>query len=297
MEVDGVMLNATLNIISCGLIFSRVGLGVFLSNRVLRVIDLTCEASFALGGCIYGALLMGGAIHPSIALLIAAVLGYVAGLMTATLIPCVKQNFILASLLSVSVINSFLCKILHGESRSLAVKYSMCDTETANFISILIISGLCLFIFYRLLISEYGLAMRARGDGALISESLGINSTQVMKHGLGISNMICAFAGALLTQLSGRFSAEMGSGCLIFGIVAALLGERLFDTKGFRCAVTGVFIAAVIYQIVLKCLTLQDFYGLGEEYQGVILAATLVFLHEIKENVSNNNNDAVSIVT
>lgn len=291
------MLDATLNIISCGLIFSLVGLGIFLSNRVLRVIDLTCESSFALGGCMYGTLVMTGA-HPIVALLISAILGYVAGLMTATLAPLMKQNIIIASILSVSVIDSFLCKILQGESKQIMVQDILHQmSETQNFITILVISGLCLLIFYKMLTSEYGLAMRARGDGILVSESLGIPSSQPMRQGLALENLMCALAGALLVQLSGKFSSGMGSGCLIFGIVASILGERLFDAKGFRCAIIGAFVAAAIYQIVLKCLMIQNVYGLGEEYRGVILAATLFFVFEVKENASNNNDNAAPITT
>lgn len=292
------MLETTLNIISCGLIFSLVGLGIFLSNRVLRVIDLTCESSFALGGCMYGTLVMTGA-HPIVALLISSVLGYVAGLMTATLVPLMKQNVVIASILSVSIINSFLCKILQGESKQIIMQQDVLHqmSESQNFVAILMISGLCLMIFYKLLTSEYGLAMRARGDGILVSESLGIPSSQPMRQGLALENLMCALAGALLVQLSGSFSSGMGNGCLIFGIAASILGERLFDTKGFKCAIVGAFVAAVIYQIVLKCLMIQNVYGLGEEYRGVILAATLFFVFEVKENTSNNNDNAAPITT
>ena len=47
-------------VLAFGLAFALVGLGIFLSNRIYKLVDLTCESSFALGGCVYGSMVLAG---------------------------------------------------------------------------------------------------------------------------------------------------------------------------------------------------------------------------------------------
>ena len=51
------------SVFSSAFAFVLVGLSVYLSAHVLKLTDVTCEASVGIGGCCYGALVLSG-LHP-----------------------------------------------------------------------------------------------------------------------------------------------------------------------------------------------------------------------------------------
>ena len=77
------MVDSAFTICSLAMAFVLVGLNVYLSMKILNVADLTCDGSVAVGGCLYGALVIGG-ISPVIAFLIAVFCGFAAGMVTAS---------------------------------------------------------------------------------------------------------------------------------------------------------------------------------------------------------------------
>ena len=75
---------AFLGAIEIGLVFGLVGLGVFLSFRVLNFPDLTVDGSFPLGAAVSAALIVCG-LDPYSATMVAIACGCLAGLVTAFL--------------------------------------------------------------------------------------------------------------------------------------------------------------------------------------------------------------------
>src|SRR5262245_65548552 len=73
-----------LGAIEIGLVFGLVGLGVFLSFRVLNFPDLTVDGSFPLGAAVCATLIVHG-VNPWLATLAAIFAGAIAGLVTALL--------------------------------------------------------------------------------------------------------------------------------------------------------------------------------------------------------------------
>ena len=269
-------------VLAFGLAFSLVGLGIFLSNKVFKLIDLTCESSFALGACIYGSMVLAG-VNPMMAIIASMLLGYIAGAVTASFISYVKLDAIVASLLTIGALQSLLTKLVEiRRVNSLSILGNL--SPISNFILVLIIVCVVLFLFYRLMISEYGLSMRIYGDGEIITESMGVNGIRVLSFGLGLENMMCALSGALVAQMTGEFSVNMGSGCIIFGISAIIFGSKLFNSTNIKTAVIGTFVGAVCYQAVLRLIMARDLIGVGEEYEDVLMAITLIMLVALKRS-------------
>jgi putative ABC transport system permease protein len=120
--------------------------------------------------------------------------------------------------------------------------------------------------------------MKVFGCGRIISESLGISSSRMLYVGLGIGNALSALAGALITQISGTFSANMGNGSLVFGLAAVIIGEKIVEPKTTRRAIIGCFIGALIYKVMVEVATFGGTQTLGSEYNNVIIALVLIFL-------------------
>ena len=179
-------------ILAFGLAFSLVGLGIFLSNKVFKLIDLTCEASFALGGCIYGVMVLAG-MNPLFAIIIAMFMGYTAGAITASFINYIKLDAIIASLLTVGGLQSLLTKLVEFK-RFVPSSVFGNLSPISNFILALVIVCPIGYLFYKLMISEYGLSMRIYGDGEIITESMGVDGMQILSCGLGLENLLFALA-------------------------------------------------------------------------------------------------------
>ena len=269
-------------ILAFGLAFSLVGLGIFLSNKVFKLIDLTCEASFALGGCIYGVMVLAG-MNPLFAIITAMFIGYMAGAITASFINYIKLDAIIASLLTVGGLQSLLTKLVEFK-RFVPSSVFGNLSPISNFILAMVIVCPVVYLFYKLMISEYGLSMRIYGDGEIITESMGVDCTQILSCGLGLENLLFALAGALVAQITGEFSVNMGSGCIIFGITAIILGGRIFSHVNIKTAIIGTFVGAICYQASLKILVSKELIGVGEEYTNVVMAVILVLLVALRRS-------------
>lgn len=269
-------------VLAFGLAFSLVGLGIFLSNKVFKLVDFTCESSFALGGCVYGSMVLAG-MNPMIAIITSMLLGYIAGAITASFVSYIKLDAIIASLLTIGGLQSLLTKLVEVRRvNSFSVFGNL--SPISNFILVLIIVCVVLFLFYRLMISEYGLSMRIYGDGEIITESMGVNGIRVLSFGLGLENLMCALAGALVAQMTGDFSVNMGSGCIIFGISAIIFGKKIFNSAGIKTAIIGAFIGSICYQAVIKVIVSKELIGVGEEYTSILMAITLIMLVALRRS-------------
>ena len=100
-----------LGAIEIGLIFGLIGIGVYLSFRVLDFPDLTVDGSFVLGGAVVITLVVEG-VNPWLATLIAMFAGSIAGLMTAWLNVRWKILHLLAGILTMICLYSVNLRIM-----------------------------------------------------------------------------------------------------------------------------------------------------------------------------------------
>ncbi|MDR1551212.1 MAG: hypothetical protein LBS14_00835 [Holosporaceae bacterium] len=280
------MLDSIISIFSFALAFTLVGLNIYLSTRVLNVTDLTCDASVAIGGCSYGALVVCG-VNPLISILISACLGIFSGFMTSCFISHIKINQVLASVITLSVLKTFILKLASvGNNvgvKELAGKSIMSPAASSAVLAVVVVATVCIFLV-KILRSEYGLAMRVYGNGEVISESLGINTNGILLIGLGIGNMLAALAGALIAQIAGTFSVNMGDGSLIFGLAAVIIGEKIIAPSNVFAAISGCFVGSLAYKLIMETANLGGASDLGSEYNNLIMGVVLVLLIAIIQN-------------
>jgi putative ABC transport system permease protein len=263
--------------------FSLLGLSMYLSTRILRVVDFTCDASVSVGGCSYAAAIIYG-INPIFALIIAAMFGLCAGFITASLSSNLKFKTTVSSILTFTMMQIFIQKAYLVGNFSINNNISSAISIYSGF-SLFVVTGilaviLC-FLFYRVVNSEYGLAMRVYSDGAIVSEALGINRSKMLAIGLSISNMLAAISGGLVVQASRSFSPNMGIGSFVFGLGAILLILKItptFDVKRsvFMCAIIA-FVYKIIIMILSRCVGSTKFGALSE-YEQIITGVVFILL-------------------
>ncbi|MDR1982473.1 MAG: hypothetical protein LBQ08_01585 [Holosporaceae bacterium] len=275
------MFDSIANVFSLSLAFTLIGLNVYLSTKVLNVIDFTCDASVTLGGCAYGALVLYG-VNPLVAILISMCLGLLAGFVTSSFITNIGVEPVLASIITLTAAQTFILKLSSFESVTSSKNGTQSALSTLSAIDSFVITLVIVFVicilFFKILNSEYGLAIRVHGNGRIISESLGINTNRVLSIGLGLGNALSAIAGALIAQISGIFNAGMGNGSLVFGLAAVIIGERMVSFKTVKGSVMGCFLGAFIYKAVMETATFGELNSIGSEYNGIIMVLVLIFL-------------------
>ena len=162
-----------------GLIFALVGLGVYLSFRILQFPDLTVDGSFPLGAAVSAVLITTGW-NPYLATACAFVAGAGAGLVTAWLNVRLKILHLLASILTMIALYSINLRIMGRPNVALLGETTVFTPLEGIGISqyvalplvlaVVVVVAKLLFDFF--LNSETGLAMRATGANARMALSL-----------------------------------------------------------------------------------------------------------------------------
>ena len=79
------ILLAILGAVGQGLLWGLMALGVYITFRLLDFADMTCDGSFALGGCVSAMLTVSMGMNPFVTLIVALISGMVAGAVTGFL--------------------------------------------------------------------------------------------------------------------------------------------------------------------------------------------------------------------
>jgi putative ABC transport system permease protein len=240
--LDGILFEA--------LPYTLVALGVVLTFRYLRLIDLTFTASFVLGPAMAGALMLNGT---PFALAILGGLGAVAVLaaVTIALMWLLELDGLLASLLtsfagfSVALLFTQGTLSLHGVPTPLdalkefdfpwvAGNIPLHPAQIGLFALLVILTKLAVD---RYLGSELGLAFRAMEDERSresLLPSIGISHWRMLLGGVVAGNVLCSVSGMLVMLKEGQVTATRGFDVFLAVIAAYLLGMVLFERRPMR---------------------------------------------------------------
>ena len=260
---------AFLGAVELGLIYGLVALGVFLSFRVLNFPDLTVDGSFPLGAAVVATAITHG-MDPWLATALAVVAGAVAGLATAILNVRFRILHLLASILTMIALYSVNLRImgrpniaLLGETTVLTPLEALpLPLLYARPLLLLLVVAVAAALLVRFLLSEVGLAMRATGVNPRMAEAQGIAVGAVTCLGMALSNGLVALAGALFAQANGVADVTLGTGTIVVGLAAVIVGETLLPRPTVVMAVLGCVVGSVLYRLIVALALEADFLGL-----------------------------------
>ncbi len=249
---------AFLGAIEIGLVFGLVALGVFLSFRVLSFPDLTVDGSFPLGAAVTATLIVNG-IDPFAATAVAMIAGALAGLLTAFLNLRFGILHLLASILTMIALYSINLRIMGKPNVAILNEPTVLSPfEGLGLINLYVkplFAGVVLSVtgalLARFLLSDYGLAMRATGANPRMARAQGVNTAETIYIGMAMSNALVALAGALFAQINGFADVTMGTGTIVVGLAAVILGEAILGTRSVTVWMVGCIAGSVIYRIAV----------------------------------------------
>lgn len=246
------MLDLFITTISQGLIFGIGALGIYLTFRILDFPDLSVDGTFTLG-CSVAAIIILKGYSPFIGIFVAFVAGSLAGMVTGLI--HIKGNIteILSGIIVMIGLYSINLRIMGKSNIHLFNSEHIFSNRGA--IEILVILTL-IAIFLKIIIDVFfklriGYVLKAIGENEKFVTALGINPNKIKVIGLMLSNGIVAVSGSLYTQYQGFSDINMGTGFIVSGLAAVVIGEIVFKKMNIIKFTTIAIIGGVAYKFIL----------------------------------------------
>lgn len=250
--------------VSQGLLWGILGLGIYLTFRILKFPDMTTEGSFPLGGAVC-VTLMNQEVNPILATILGMLSGMLAGFVTGLLYTKGKIPTILAGILVMTSCHSIMLMVMKRANLGLNEIQTLKDflpfSNDLNLLVLgliailLVISALIYFLYTRL-----GQAYIATGDNPDMAKSFGIDTDKMEMLGLIVSNGLIALSGALVSQQDGYADVSKGIGVIVIGLASIIIGEVLYST-GLTLfeRLIAIVVGSILYQFLITAVIALGF--------------------------------------
>ncbi len=270
-----------LSIISQGLVWAVLGLGIFMTFRILGFPDMTTEGSFPLGGAVAVTLITKG-VNPFLATAAAVLAGCAAGAVTGLLYTKGKIPTLLSGILVMTSCHSIMLMLMGRANLGLLGSSKIQDVlpfsgEVNDLLTGLIFVSLVIVALLFFLDTKLGQAYIATGDNPDMARSFGINTGRMELMGLVLSNGLIALAGALIAQQEGYADVSRGIGVIVVGLASLIIGEVLFQSLTLAERLITIVVGAIAYQFLIWGVIALGFNtNYLRLYSAVILAVCLM---------------------
>ena len=285
-----------------GLVYALISFGVYITYSILDFPDLGVDGTFPLGAAVTAVLLTKG-VDPWLTLPIAMLVGGLAGLFTGFIHVRLKVRNLLAGIITMTALFSINLQIAgsnltvdRGTDTIFTSAPVMALMGDASNMTRKLVVSLVLILVVKLVLDLYlrtksGLLLRAVGDNAGLVTSLAKDKGRVKILGLVIANALVALGGCVVCHEQRSFSATMGTGQLVYGLAAVIIGISLMNyysasplARGLRKrkglswlaspdGTTAVILGSILYKL---CIQLALSMGLPANMMKLITA--LLFL-------------------
>lgn len=282
--------------VELGLVFAFVAIGVYLAFRILDFPDLTVDGTFPLGAAVSAVLIVAG-YNPWLATGIAMIAGSAAGIVTAMLNVKFKILNLLASILTMIALFSVNLRVMGRPNVALLNQETMISPfyglglsdylVRPLFVGILVV--IAVFLVWRFLESNAGLAMRATGANPKMARAQGIKTGNQIYLGIALSNALVALGGALFAQTNGFADVTAGVGTIVVGLAAVIIGETLFGSRGLLIALIGCIVGSIAYRLAIQLALSSDVLGLKASdlnFVTAVLVAIALILPRLRKGAA-----------
>ncbi|WP_172503164.1 ABC transporter permease [Enterococcus faecalis] len=273
-----------------GMLWALLGLGIFMTYRILNFPDMTTEGSFPLGGAVCVTAITTG-VSPFIATLLGVGAGMLAGLVTGLLFTKGKIPIILAGILVMSGLNSVILFVMKSPNKSLLnqpkiqdvfQKMALPDYYDTIFlgISVLAVVMILLLFFFN---TSLGQDYIATGDNEEMARSIGIQTDRMKILGLVLSNGLIGLSGALIAQNDGYADVSKGTGVIVIGLASLIIGEVLFGELTFGERLMAIVVGSIIYQLLILLVIKLGFDTTYLKIFSAVILAICLMIPQLKK--------------
>ena len=268
--------NSLPGVLSLGLIWGIMAIGLYITYKILNLSDLTVDGSFCTGGAVC-IVMMASGYATWLAMLAAFGAGILAGAVTGFLHTKCKIPAILAGILTqlgLWTVNMIIMGLQQGELISTLTIPARTSKPLVSALfltkaldgskpfylypplSMGILTVVLIAVLYWFFGTERGSSLRATGANEKMARAQGINTNVDKMLGLMLANGLVALAGSLFAQYNGNAEINMGRGAIVIGLAAIIIGDVLFGKlfKNFALKLLAVSLGAIVYYVVIQAV-------------------------------------------
>ena len=280
------MLDLIISTLTQGFIYAMLSYGIYITYKILDFPDLTVDGSFPLGAAVTALLLVKG-VNPYLTLLAALAVGAAAGFVTGFIHVRLKVRDLLAGIITMTALFSVNLQIAGSNlsvARSIDTVFTAAPTMalfgSLSLIMRKLIVSIIIMLICKILLDLYfktknGFLLRAVGDNSALVTTLAKDMGRVKIIGLVLSTAMGARSGAVVCHEQRSFSAMMGTGQMVFGLAAVIIGTTLFRKMSFVKGTTAVTAGCVIYK---ACIQIAISLGLAANLLKLITAVLFLVI-------------------
>ncbi len=253
------MLDFLLSNIGQGLIYAPIVLGVYITYSILDFPDLSVDGTFPLGAAVTAVCVVSG-MHPLLAMLLAIAAGAAAGFVTGALHVYLRITNLLCGILTMTALYSVNLHIMGGKANiALSSRTMLFPADVTNPSMNLLNSvfiALAIVVVVKVLLDLYmttfaGKSLLAAGVNEQLVKTLAINTGRLKITGLMLANGLAALSGSMMAQYQRFADVGMGSGTVVIGLAAVIIGRAVFGRARFIQGSTSVIFGSIIYKLAI----------------------------------------------
>lgn len=278
-------MNVLIGIFEEGLIYAILAMGVLITYRVLDFPDLTVDSSFPLGAAVSAILTVNGW-NPVLTLVAAFFAGALAGLVTGIIHVKCKVRDLLSGIIVMTGLYSINLRIAGRANLPFFNKQTLFDNPLVDalpavlqpwskVIVVFVIVMIVKILLDLFMNTKAGFLLRAVGDNRTVVTTLACDDGFVKIEGLMIANALVALAGAVMAQKNRVFEISVGTGSMVFGLAAVIIGTNIFKNRQKINSSTASIVGSIIYK---ACVALALSMGLMPQDLKLITAALFLLI-------------------
>lgn len=279
------ILSIAAGILEQGFIFGIMALGIYITYKILDFPDLSVDGTFPLGAAVSTKLILSG-INPWLGLLAAFFAGALAGMLTGFFHVKLKIKDLLSGILTMTLLYSVNYRIVGAPNEffmgegtifsavnSLIPNMSPALKPYTALLTVFVIAVAAKYVLDWYLGTKSGFLLKSVGSNESLVITLAENPGKIKIIGLAICNGLVAIAGAIYSQRSTQFDISSGTGMLVMGLAAVIIGTTVFSKIKFLRITTGVLIGMIVYK---ACITLAISSGLKSSDMNLVVTVLFV---------------------
>lgn len=282
--------------IAQGLMWVLLAIGVYVNFNIIKFPDMTTEGSLTFGAVI-SVICINSDVNPVVALLVAAILGMVPGIITGVMATYLRIQPMLAGILTMIAMYSINLRIMGDRATISISQKSLKDyvriftgNNQYNAIVIGMVIGLGTIIIMTWFFStRLGFTIKATGSNSQMAISSAINTNKVFIISLALSNALIAVSGGLIAQFDyGAVIITMGQGSMVIGLASVMLGLNILFRKKQRFVYKLIAVGggAIIYRCIVALALLIPFFKATDlKLLTAILVVSTLYISKFQNKV------------
>jgi putative ABC transport system permease protein len=285
-------MNLWISAVGQGLLYGVLGIGLFITFRILDFPDMTVEGTFPFGAAVAVSAITHG-VSPIIATLLAMVAGMLAGLCTGLLATKGHMPLLIAGILTMTGLYSINLRVMGRANLSLLNQANLFTSKllrgmnmfTSSVVVGIVVTVIVVVLLILFLNTEIGQGFIAAGDNRVMARSLGINPDSMQVLGLVVGNGLIGLSGGLIAQNNGYADVSMGTGVIVIGLASIIIGEVIFGNLTLSQRLVAVVLGSIIYRFVILIVLKLGFNADDLKLISAIVLALAIIVPQIDERL------------